>query len=168
MSNKRYTAQAGAKLLLRLLAADPEEGRAKRLLIELLQARLSDTTIAGSVVDRLRAQTDEEIAKSVPRIRRLLSDLVVFSRIGIGFSLTVKNASITISPGTDLSIELAGPVHSMLLIQGVALGRLAREHVRRCECGTIFGAQGKRENCSPRCQKRFYMRRFRAGEAGRE
>lgn len=45
---------------------------------------------------------------------------------------------------------------------GLALATL-RSSLRYCLCGRPFARKGRREFCSMRCQKRMYMRAYRAG-----
>lgn len=50
-------------------------------------------------------------------------------------------------------------LQTLTLLPAAGIGRL-----KRCECGRVFAKTGRREYCSPRCQRRVYMRARRADE----
>jgi hypothetical protein len=64
-------------------------------------------------------------------------------------------------------IELTGTPDGVIFLRAALLvRRVGRDRIRECDCLHRFVAVGKRQFCSTACQKRVYMRRFRAGEVG--
>jgi uncharacterized paraquat-inducible protein A len=63
---------------------------------------------------------------------------------------------------SQLSREQLATRVKKLLKEALRAAELA-ERLTVCECGRLFVRQGKRRFCSPRCQKRVYMRRRRGG-----
>lgn len=73
------------------------------------------------------------------------------------------------------AVELVGPdvvyvgIKEMLLLQALRLVQFVGvSRLQICDCERLFVQVGKRRFCSERCQTRVYMRRFRAGETGKE
>jgi hypothetical protein len=167
MARKRYTSPAAANLLARLLATQVSTARARRLLAELLDAPLGDVAIAATTSGAVRAASDVDIATWMQTVRAWLTKAVRLSALGSGMSFVLTQVRLTVSASSDVRAEVDGPPGKMLLIQSAALARLGRKHLRHCACGQFFAGAGKRRVCSDRCQKRYYMQRYRAGDAGK-
>jgi uncharacterized protein with beta-barrel porin domain len=65
---------------------------------------------------------------------------------------------------TDVALTVEGHAAAdVLTFQIVHLvQRVGLERLRRCPCGRVFAKTGRREFCSDRCQKRYYMRALRS------
>lgn len=134
---------------------------AKSALLALLQAPMGDIRITHMAVARLRGDPPRFMRLAwLPAVREVLR--------GKGEPLDIHIHTLTVS-ALDTVIVVEGPLGHLIALQMFALLRLVgRETVHRCECGQLFVRAGKRRFCSTRCQKRVYMRRLRAGDAGTE
>lgn len=173
---KRYARRRAQLLLARVMAVlsirDAPIAKARRMYLDLLQARFSDIVIAESVRDTVRTAPNEDIALWHKNLRSLLGLTAMLRHAsGTGTLPEVKfsGVTVTILKGADVRLEVVGIPKQMLLLQLLTLVRtVGHERLQRCDCGRLFARVGKRRFCSEPCQKRVYMRRYRAGDVGRE
>jgi hypothetical protein len=155
-----------------LSAPDAPIARKRRMYLELVNARLSDVVIADSVSDALRAATDDQIALWHTNLRSLLGLADTLRRAtGTGTlpQVTYSDVKLKTPRGADVRYEIAGAPKQMLFLQLLTLVRtVGQQKLQRCDCGRLFVRIGKRKFCQERCAKRVYMRRFRAGDVGKE
>lgn len=168
---KRYTARQAEALLTRLVTvAKAPPVAARRVLSELTTAWLGDTVIAGSALETVRTASPEAVAAWSQRVETLLRGIVNVGEHlpGVRQVMMLKPVTLMISPTTLRQEASVSPGHA-LTMQTVALVRVVGlERLRRCDCDQLFVKVGKRKACSEQCQKRVYMRRYRAGEAGKD
>ena len=182
MTTKRYTEAQGIALARRLVAAlDAPAERARRVLSTLMRARLSHVVIASHSSQDVEQATEQELGEWQQALKATLAWIVQARDQGWRLVSTVTGQPVVTAPTAviggevrvqistaDASVTLSGPPLDMLVTQLYALVGLVRRRLRRCDCGQIFVRTGKRQFCSSRCQKRIYMRRFRAGVVGTE
>jgi hypothetical protein len=147
--------------------------RARKVFEELIDARLSDVVV--SPIDTV--VTDEHIAG-------LQRGVYGYSEMILALSgrahrkwirpdprwtpMTLRDVTLTVSGPDDMSIAVTGKVSTMVTLQLYILLRFVGDRVRQCECGRLFVRVRRQTHHSAQCQKKYYMRRFRAGEAGGE
>jgi hypothetical protein len=168
---KRYTRRQAERLLARLVTCveDPRvpASTVKATLIRLLEARMGDIWIAEDVIERLRGDSPAAV-KQVWLSGSGLRALLTKGRPDGTSRLPVSVRTLTVSAAST-SVEIEGPLGNMFAIQLLAVLRLVGPRaLQTCDCGRRFVRVGKRRHCSERCQKRIYMRRFRAGETEKE
>jgi hypothetical protein len=164
MSAKRYTRARLEQILKRLVACSQGQGfasEAKRALTALLEARMSDVRIAEPVIRRLRADPTRIMRLAwIPAIAEVLR--------GDGPALDIQVRTLRVS-AHDTFVEVDGPLGHLVALQMLTLLRLVgRQKIQRCDCGRQFVKIGKRRFCSERCQKRVFMRKFRADKTETE
>ena len=176
MAVKHYTrgrATTPDRLISKLIKiGDASITRARRIFADLLAARVGKLVELGVTLEMqyaLGAATDEEIVTWQQEIhQRLVADVQLRkANPFVGQGIRLEQAQIF--PSADgLSVEVtSNDLGELLAMQAYILARVVgRERLRQCQCGQLFVRTGRREYCSERCQKRFYMRRFRAGEGG--
>ena len=72
-------------------------------------------------------------------------------------------------PRNQVVIRVDGKARDVLGFQLVQLMHTAGvSRLLLCDCGRVYAKTGRRRFCSEKCQRRFYMRRFRAGKVGAE
>jgi hypothetical protein len=83
--------------------------------------------------------------------------------------INLERAEVGTSAEGNPQVDFKGEMGELLSMQAYLLVRaVGADRLLVCDCGHVFVREGKRQFCSERCQKRVYMRRFRAGEAGKE
>lgn len=178
MSDKRYTDRQAMRLLTRLTAVpDLPIGRARRLFVELLSARLGDVVVRD-VEETVASVGDgavERFQAAVAGYLRLVAELGGTSSRWVGDTrqvnvepLTLRGVTLTMTHPDDLRLEVGGPFNQMLTVQLYGLVRRLGDRLRVCACGRLYVRVRRQAYCSERCQKRVYMRRFRAGATGEE
>lgn len=141
------------------------DATARRVLNDLLRARFGDFSFDDAVSEKLGRATNTDIQGWRNSIRNALRVWAITPQAGI----VIPFEAFGHIGGKDVVLEISAPVEQALLLQvASALRVVGRERVRPCDCRRLFVRTGKRQYCSRRCQKRVYMRRFRAGEAGKE
>jgi hypothetical protein len=167
-SDKRYTRQRATALLRRLTTVARLDvyrstvNRARPIFAELLSARLSDVVV----------QNPERLVSEFPDSAIPVTCRAVFHTLSIALNEDGKwpeislNVKLTTSGPQSLRLEVTGTFIKMLALQLYSLLRIAGDRLRQCECGQLYVKVKGQKYCSTRCQKRFYMRQFRAGEVG--
>lgn len=175
IGKKRYIQRRAETLLTKLVTvAEMPVAQARRVFAELLAARVGEVVEVGVTLEVRHAlrhdATDDEIAAWQQQVsQRLLDDVQIRKthRV-VGQGISLESALIT-TTAQGIQFEVSGELGDLLAMQAYLLARtVGRERLRQCACGKVFVRTGRREYCSERCQKRFYMRRVRASEAGRE
>ena len=168
MHRKRYSGQQAERLMMRLVSmSESESPKARKMLHDLLQGRFGALALDGAVMDKLRGASDGDVQRWVESVRGALRVWVSAPRAGIVIPLDL--AMVHIPARGELVVQISTEVTQALLLQlACALELVGRERLQRCDCDRLFVRTGKRQFCSERCQKRVYMRRFRAGETGKE
>lgn len=158
-----------ANLLVRLFSItesrfSPASTRAA--LIALVKSRIGyfrlDEAAVANAIEKLRTDSDWTLEHALlPAVREVLhSPNRHMGTLQINVTLRVSES--------DARIQISNaPLGHLIAIQTLFLVRgVGRDSVPRCGCGRRFVKVGKRSNCSTACQKRFYMRKFRAGAVG--
>jgi hypothetical protein len=173
MQRKRYTAGRAQALLADTveLIAEPSPSPAviRRAYAKVLQAQVSDVIVSDGTREAWQKASDDDVLQSHKRIRGLMQFTTVLRAGSATGALPAFAASgVTVKP-TGRGLEVAGGPFQMIVLQVLTLWRVVGpDRFAVCDCGRPFVRVGKRKYCSGRCQKRFYMRRFRAGEGGEE
>lgn len=162
--------------MARVMAVLSEKGspavKVRRCYVDLLKARLGDIVIAESVREAVLTAPDADILLWHTNLRSVLGLADVIKRAsGAGTlpQLSFAGVALTMLAGDAVRLEVSGTSKQMLTLQLFTLVRtVGPERLDRCDCGKLFVRVGKRRSCSERCQKRTYMRRYRAGDAGGE
>lgn len=157
---KRYKIEDAAKLLQQVVSLEgaPVQ-RVRRTFEKLIDAKLTDVEV-GSIDAVLTDAQIENLRKGVFMILNYNVDMAARGKKSTWAAspLTVRKVDITVA-GTGYRIT--GDVGALLSLQLHALLGVAGDRVRRCECGQLFVRIRTAQNCSSRCQKRFYMRSYR-------
>jgi hypothetical protein len=168
MTAKRYKA-----LLMKLVnISSASVPRARRVFGDLLSARVGDPVeiaITAEARHALQDSTDTDIARWQHEIHeRLVNDVRLQHRSGagsIGQGISLEKCNIA-GTRSGISLEVDGELGQLLAMQAYILVRsVGTDQLLECDCRKIFVRVGKRKFCSERCQKRVYMRRFRAGDS---
>lgn len=157
----------------------------RQVLRDVVQAPAGDVVAAPSMLDRIAAAAPftlnvwlhgirDQIVSAAPGARATQMDVLVLPHVQLRgqpnrtgdyvFEVDVSPTSDPIQAGWARAAFDQGILH----LQTLRLLRMVgRDRLHRCasvECGKLFVRRGRREFCSDRCQKRVYMRKFRAGE----
>jgi hypothetical protein len=166
-TTKRYTRAQAEQLLVRLVSVTESPFSAKRtraVLATLLEARLNDVRIVDpTAIEKIKTDRPSMLKDFCIRgVREVLrGPRAPGQRLALQATLHLS--------ADDTCVDVEGPLGNLIAVQTLTLLRMVGpEKVRTCDCGRLFVRTGKRTSCSERCQKRVYMRRFRAGEAGKE
>jgi hypothetical protein len=78
----------------------------------------------------------------------------------------VRLQNVELSPhaslGDQIVLALDGSARDVIWFQVInLLQSIGVRRLQLCPCGRVFARVGRREFCSTRCQKRYYMRKFR-------
>jgi hypothetical protein len=190
MTRKRYGRREAGKLLRALidLAAKRADDipnkpafikRARRPIETLLQVPLGDVVISPAVVRKLQQADGAFVWMCLQRIKKTLRESVPMEDglVPVGDFMVEPDGALMLPEVQLLAVpikkayrfEIAGDAIAMLWLQALRLVQfVGADSLHRCDCGEVFVQAGKRRFCSERCQKRVYMRRFRAGEAGKD
>jgi hypothetical protein len=169
---KRYSA-TDAEELLGEVVAFAEAGdevsisRGRAVLSTLVAARLGDVIVGKEARAELSHWTDVQVRAR----QRTLAQFFRMFLIPIAFQVEMSKLRIGAVRGAtdDVALMIDGAARDVLTFQTASLLRAAGvQRLRRCECGRVFARVGKRKYCTDQCQKRFYMRRYRTGDAGKE
>ncbi len=171
MEQKRYTRQQAERLIARLVSMSESpthrDATVRKLLNDLLQGRFGEIAMDDAVVGRFRGASDSDVRRWAESVRNTLR--VWVTTPGAGLVMPPDLVMIHVPASLELVIQVSTGVAEALRLQlAIALRLIGRERLRRCDCGRLFVRIGKRQFCSERCQKRVYMRLFRAGLAGKE
>jgi hypothetical protein len=171
MDRKRYNQSESESLLARLVmfaesGEDMSVSDGRTLLSELLAARIGDTLIGRDARRELREWTATQIRAR----QRSLAQFLRMFLVPIGFDIQIDRLRLGAARiGHGVALRVDGAAGDVLTFQTISLLRAAGvRRLQRCECGRVFARMGKQKSCSERCAKRYYMRRYRRGEAGRE
>lgn len=157
-SDKRYTDKQARKLLSRLLTIrELPTARARRVINELLVARLSDVVV-NDPEGLVESVEDDALPLFYGPLFATLSGALDTPDVWPTIELKVKLKMI--GP-QSLQLDVSGSFVQMVTLQTYALLRLAGDRLRQCECGKLYVKVRGQKFCSGRCQKRYYMRRFR-------
>jgi hypothetical protein len=64
--------------------------------------------------------------------------------------------------GSTVLLTVDGRARDVIWFQAASLMRaVGLSRFRQCACGRVFAKIGRSEYCSSKCQKRFYMRKYR-------
>lgn len=169
ISEKRYTESQATTLLSRVMGATTS-AKARRALAALLDAPLGDLRLPYLLVRDVADASDTDITRWIDHVQGNLICRAGYATGGLGSGVVLRNVALKItSPGTTIHVQCT--LSQALEIQGLLLFRKAGHRLQRCEdpkCGRVFVKVGKRRACGPRCAKRYYMERFRAGDTGRD
>jgi hypothetical protein len=173
MTRKRYSEKKGLGLLaeLVLLARDgegvstsSEAARLKRTLEKLLTS--SEIATDAGVIEEVRTWSIGEVDAW-----RVTSSafFVAFGAKNKGLNIDqFVPCHVDLSPmrlGGRMRLVVRGRPWFVLLYHFVNLLMVAGvDRLQLCECSQPFVKMGRREFCSARCQKRYYMRQLRAAE----
>lgn len=177
MVHKRYTERQATALLARIVAiTDAPVTRARRVVNELARARLSDVVVSDSASEMVGSASDAEISALQRGLHTLLQ-----MQLEVGGHawppVKLQGVTLTMSGPNDVRVEVSGPLRTVISLQAYSLLRLVGSRLMICraprpastsQCGRLFVRSRRQLFCSERCQKRVYMRRHRAGEAGKE
>lgn len=159
---KRYTAESVLKELVTFAeGVVPSGEEARRLLTRVLRADTGFVVVSVPKVDALN-------------VIQFRTDLREFLRTGLtpNTGQLMPSADVQVSAtvvGRSVLVTIDGKPRDLVWFQVVRLMQLeGLDKIHACECGRVFLRTGRREFCTPRCQKRYYMRRFRSGNAGKE
>ena len=170
MNDKRYTPKQAAALMRRVLKLPTMSvGPARKVLLDLLSARLSDVAV-NSPEKVVKAIPDPMLSGFQESLLFYVSLLTLSTGSPTGSGqvpdVVLPSVSLSLSGRDGIRVEVSGEPGSLFPIQLYGLVRLLDGRVRRCECGQLFLRTRRQTSCSPQHAKRFYMRRFRAGDAG--
>lgn len=151
----------------------------RRLLAELLSARLSDWSLSvePSLVQNLSHDDLDRLCRDVEarllhvavaqrvigteraqRLRALYS--AVPQRQIVGLAIMFEAAIFVDAVGLTV-VATDRSVGALTGAQVLNLTHLLPNHLRGCECGRLYVRRRRQKFCSERCQKRVYMRDFR-------
>lgn len=167
-NDKRYTTEQAAALLSRLMRIrEASVPQARRLFAELLAARLGDVVVNPR--DALQRESDERVAGLQKGVYAYLH-LAPASRVApdkhVWPDVQIKNVTLQVGGPGPMRVEVSGELNKLLTVQVYNLLRVAGSRIKQCECGQLFVRVRRQITCSTKCQKRFYMRKYRSGEAG--
>ena len=163
MKTKRYEELDAARLLDEIVRFPSGRGvrRERALLARILDAPCGDIAHGPDVERELRSWSS---AQTSAQLEKFSQDLVI-SSIATGFQVEMR---LKIGPhrdGAQVVLRVDGDARDVLRFKFISLIQLATtERFRTCECGNPFVKFGRREFCSARCQKRYYMRAKREQE----
>ena len=163
-TGKRYSTARAVSLFQRVVdVRDVRPARARKVFAELLRARLTDVVVVGST-PTIDSASDADIAE-------LQKGAYIYLGIAVGAheapaerkwpGMTISGVTVRMD-GPSLQIGVSGSLPAMLTIQLHALFRLVGDRLRQCPCGREFVKVRRQNYCSGRCQKRYYMREYRA------
>ena len=141
------------------------DGRTKRLLVDALQAGpfvlVSDARHEILGTSEIEPWSVEKCVEFQDSLRAFFRSLIREEPGGLVPTLQIERFEFGVAPtGTaHVVVTIDGTAANVLRFQLVQLILAAGlERLRKCECGRVFARTGRREFCSPRCQKRVYMR----------
>jgi hypothetical protein len=161
-AKKRYGTEDAARLLRQVMSLEKASiQRVRRTFEQLIDAKLTDVEVEVGAIDVV--VTDAQIANLQKGVSTILGYHFDMVAKGKKFTwthspLTVHKVDVTVS---GASYRITGDVGALLSLQLYALLGVAGDRVRWCECGRRFVRIRRGEYCSPRCQKRVYMRGYR-------
>jgi hypothetical protein len=138
--------------------------QARRVLQDLLSARLSDVVVDNPTAV-LANQSDEDLPAHLLAIFNTLEGALNENHAWPEFTWTVR--LLTRGP-QSMRLSIDGTPSRVVAWQLYSLLRMTGDRLRQCECGRLFVKVKDKKNCTPRCRKKYYMRDFRAGDAGRQ
>jgi hypothetical protein len=161
MTSKRYRQRKAATLLMTVLnllrTQQPSTAQIRRVYTRVLQAPLSDFAVPRETITALRSASSETLLKWGVLTHRDIERAFFESTKA---KATVEGVTLRLS--RDGAVEVFTTPSQAMLLQVVALLRLVGvKRLVECDCGNVFVRVGKRRACSPRCQRRVYMRRYR-------
>jgi hypothetical protein len=161
--SKRYEPQGVIRALVDF-AEGPNQTSTE--LKPLLQRVINADT--GFVVIPVPDVTDVNVAGLRRELREFLRSSLQIKR-GQQMPQAQVEVAVTAPGRGDILVTVDGSARDVLWFQIIRLMQLeGLDRIRLCECGRVFVRIGKRKSCSAKCQKKFYMRRFRAGEGGKD
>jgi len=123
--------------------------------------------ILGTAPSEIAPWSAIEVAQYQDTLRAFFRGLIrETGKGGIVPTLWVERVAFGLIPtGTSTVVTIDGAAVNVLRFQLVELIQAAGlERLHRCDCGRIFAKVGRRQYCSSRCQKRYYMREQRRQE----
>jgi len=159
MENERYGDTQSIKLLRQLThIKNFSVPGARKLFVDVLQARLSDIVVADPV-ELVRSATDVQIAGLQKGMYTFISMMAGAGADGFWPPLGLSSVQCVITRG-DMQLRITGKITAMLTVKIYALLGRVGTRLRRCECGELFVKVKRQKTCSTSCQKRFYMRDY--------
>jgi hypothetical protein len=170
MTRKRYmklSKSAQRWLSAVAVVSDPLKKRVSKALFRDVILALQEVNWAEGGIEFLygedsladvRAWPDEQVEAWRERAHAILSSCLD----GVSV-IQIETLAFRVSARWDEPLILVtGPEQDLLDFALLALMKAAGlDRLRRCDCGRIWVRLGKLEACSPRCQKRVYMRTYR-------
>ena len=160
---KRYDAKRALEDLVEIAEGTPESGADYRKVLERIVradtgfVMFGEPDVSGVNIVQLRNQLRAFLRSGLQPDQ---GQLMPTARVGLAATVAGRNKVL---------VAVDGRAHDVLWFQIMRLMQLeGLNRLRACDCGRVFLKTGRREFCSNRCQKRIYMRRFRAGETEKE
>jgi hypothetical protein len=170
--NKRYR-RPNAEALLQQ-AIDFAEGAVKtnaawrQVCAALMHGTGTAPIVFGDAPHELRRWSAVQIASLQMELRRFFRTLVSGKIQDDQGALlpAVRLQNVELSPhaslGDQIVLALDGSARDVIWFQVInLLQSIGVRRLQLCPCGRVFARVGRREFCSTRCQKRYYMRKFR-------